>query len=116
MQDRSITYHVAKNVRGILENAVGMLSLDVGDETDTARVLLVLGIVETLGNRKGTSPRSVALDVVLVHEGLHVVRYPEEWGEFEKRAKKGDGTEGFKEAQPTNIQGLKCKDSSKQMQ
>lgn len=66
-----MAYHVAKNVGGILENMVGVLSLDAGNETDTARVLLVLGVVKTLSDGECTSPGAVAFNVVAVHEGLH---------------------------------------------
>lgn len=48
-----------------------MLSLDVGDKTDTARVLLVHGVIETLLDGEGTGPGAVALDVVAVHESFH---------------------------------------------
>lgn len=65
------TYHVAKNVGGILENMMGVLSLDAGNETDTARVLLVLGVVKALSDGECTSPGAVAFNVVAVHEGLH---------------------------------------------
>lgn len=50
---------------------MGVLSLDVGDKTDTARVLLVHGVIETLLDGEGTSPGAVALDVVAVHESFH---------------------------------------------
>jgi len=63
--------HVAENVGGVLEDAVGVLSLDVGDKTDTARVLLVHGVIETLLDGEGTGPGAVALDVVAVHESFH---------------------------------------------
>ena len=66
-----LTYHVAKNVGGILENMVRVLSLDAGNETDTARVLLVLRVVKSLSDGERTSPGAVAFDVVAIHEGLH---------------------------------------------
>lgn len=53
---KSKTYHVAENMLSVGQDLVGGVALDVDNEADAARVLLVLGVVQTLGHGQNTCP------------------------------------------------------------
>lgn len=54
-----LRYHVAENMLCVGQDLVRGFALDVDNETDAARVLLVLGVVQTLGHGQHACPGSV---------------------------------------------------------
>jgi hypothetical protein len=58
--------HVAEKVTGITDNLVARLALDVASKTDTASILLIRRVIETLLHRQGTSPRVIVVSLILI--------------------------------------------------
>jgi hypothetical protein len=46
--DRTAVLEIAKNAQAVFDELMRLAALDVGDETDAARILVERGIVETL--------------------------------------------------------------------
>lgn len=61
------------------QDLVGGVALDVDNEADTARVLLVLGVVQTLGHGQNTGPGGVLFINCKVVVGLLVELFVEGW-------------------------------------
>ncbi|MGB6195627.1 MAG: hypothetical protein WBF49_04715, partial [Methyloceanibacter sp.] len=53
--------HVAQNFFGINENLMAAFAFDMGNKADAARIVLVLGIVESLRRRRQSLPRELAI-------------------------------------------------------
>jgi hypothetical protein len=58
--------HVAEKVTGIADNLVARLALDVASKADTASILLIRRVIETLLHRQGTSPRVIVVSLILI--------------------------------------------------
>ena len=59
--DRAAVLEIAKNAQAVFDELMRLAALDVGDETDAARILVERGIVETLRERRaGISGRAAS--------------------------------------------------------
>jgi hypothetical protein len=63
--------HVTEKESGIRDNLVGLLALDVTDETNTTGIFLQLRVVESLSYRERTGPGLVLWHLVV---GVDMVR------------------------------------------
>ncbi len=70
--DGTTVGHVAEEETSVGDNLVSGLTLDVAHETDTTSILLVVGIVETLGSGHGAGPELGGALYLIVTAGLEV--------------------------------------------